>query len=146
MNNNDKVKRAVKLTELLIKRYSLDGWSVGINSSRKELGSCNYGNKTIVLSRFHIIKGSNEQTRDVVLHELGHAIAGFRAGHGKEWMNACKRIGHVNPKQFCRLDYCAYKYVLVGRDGKIIRGWYKKPIKPAFMCQFGKGKIVRVPD
>jgi len=33
------------------------------------------------------------QVAGTVLHELGHVLAGFKAGHGKEWHNACDRIG-----------------------------------------------------
>lgn len=33
------------------------------------------------------------QLAGTTLHELGHVIAGTKAGHGKEWTAACRRLG-----------------------------------------------------
>jgi hypothetical protein len=40
-----------------------------------------------------------EEIRDTLLHEIAHAIAGHKAGHGAEWKAVCRRIGaKPNPK------------------------------------------------
>ena len=31
--------------------------------------------------------------RETILHEIAHAIAGQRAGHGAAWKEVCKRVG-----------------------------------------------------
>jgi hypothetical protein len=33
------------------------------------------------------------QLAGTTLHELGHVLAGWKAGHGKEWHEACARLG-----------------------------------------------------
>lgn len=33
------------------------------------------------------------QVAGTTIHELGHVLAGFEAGHGKKWKDACKRLG-----------------------------------------------------
>lgn len=35
---------------------------------------------------------------DTVIHELGHVLAGLRAGHQKAWADACIKLGMLNPK------------------------------------------------
>jgi len=39
-----------------------------------------------------------EQVRDTILHEIAHAIAGHKAGHGWQWKAECRRIG-ANPNR-----------------------------------------------
>jgi hypothetical protein len=36
------------------------------------------------------------QLAGTTIHELAHVLAGFAAGHSKEWKNACKRLGLRN--------------------------------------------------
>lgn len=38
-----------------------------------------------------------ETARRVILHEIGHVIAGPFAYHGREWVDACKSVGLENP-------------------------------------------------
>jgi len=33
------------------------------------------------------------QLAGTTIHELGHVLAGWRAGHGKEWKQACEQLG-----------------------------------------------------
>ncbi|UDL88118.1 hypothetical protein LGH82_23580 [Mesorhizobium sp. PAMC28654] len=33
------------------------------------------------------------QLAGTTIHELGHVVAGFEAGHGKQWKDACQRLG-----------------------------------------------------
>lgn len=36
------------------------------------------------------------QLTGTTIHELGHVLAGWGAGHGKEWHAACERLGLIN--------------------------------------------------
>lgn len=38
------------------------------------------------------------QLTGTTIHELGHVLAGWGAGHGKEWHGACERLGLIGVK------------------------------------------------
>lgn len=48
---------------------------------------------------------SIEQLTGTTLHELGHVLAGFLAGHGKDWHLACDRLGLIDVKA-AGTEYC----------------------------------------
>lgn len=76
-------------------RYQLadEGWTFRWDRARRRFGSCDYGRKQITLS-VHLAKiNTIAQCIDTVLHEVAHAIAGQKAGHGPEWKAACVRVG-----------------------------------------------------
>ncbi|MYB34820.1 MAG: SprT family zinc-dependent metalloprotease [Gammaproteobacteria bacterium] len=37
------------------------------------------------ISRHHAVNHQSEQVNDAILHEIAHALAGPKAGHGSEW-------------------------------------------------------------
>jgi hypothetical protein len=41
---------------------------------------------------------SVQQLWETLAHELGHAVAGYEAGHGPEWRKAARRLGLRRPK------------------------------------------------
>lgn len=43
-------------------------------------------------------QSSNIQLAGTTIHELGHVLAGFTAGHEKAWHEACERLGLVDIK------------------------------------------------
>lgn len=45
---------------------------------------------------------NEEQLEDTILHEVAHAIAGSRAGHGPAWKSVCREIG-ANPNRTVEL-------------------------------------------
>lgn len=40
-------------------------------------------------------QSSNTQLAGTTIHELGHVLAGFAAGHNKPWHEACERLGLI---------------------------------------------------
>ena len=57
----------------------------------------------ISLSRPITAINSEEQVRDTVLHEIAHAKAGLRAGHGPAWKTLARSIG-ARPEPCCSSD------------------------------------------
>lgn len=49
--------------------------------------------KTISLSKTLTSMNDEEVVRDVILHEIAHALAGLRNGHNHVWKAACIKIG-----------------------------------------------------
>ena len=81
----------------LMNRHGLEEWTVRFNAARKKLGECRPRQKLILLSRSHATNGTPEQIADTILHEIAHALAGPKAGHGPAWKKIASRLG-ATPK------------------------------------------------
>ena len=94
---------AGRLAEALMREHALlppEGqprgpghWSFGFNNRKRCLGLCRFDAKRIELSAAFVQRNGEDAVRDTVLHEVAHALAGARAGHGAAWKAACVRIG-----------------------------------------------------
>lgn len=83
---------------LLLTKHGLtqQGWRFKFDHAKRRAGCCRYRRKMITLSRHYV--AMNLATRpddvlDTILHEIAHALAGPRAGHGPEWKAICVQIG-----------------------------------------------------
>jgi predicted SprT family Zn-dependent metalloprotease len=70
-----------------------NGWSFCFNDNRSTLGLCKYVPKVIELS-VHFVDGARMyDVRDIILHEIAHALVGWEAGHGTKWKQKAIQIG-----------------------------------------------------
>ncbi|BDS48718.1 SprT-like domain-containing protein [Rhodoluna sp. KAS3] len=69
-------------------------WSFAFDSAKRRAGLCNYTDKRISVSRYLVDIHTLDETMQVVLHEIAHAICGKSAGHGKLWLRTAKQIGY----------------------------------------------------
>lgn len=76
------------------------GWTFAFNRRKQALGLCNYTDKRIELSSLFVVRNGEEEVIDTVRHEIAHALAGRKAGHGPTWISICHRIGAI-PKSTC---------------------------------------------
>lgn len=81
-----------KLAEELIVFHKLD-WKFKFDNAKKRFGVTKYRTKTISLSRHLCQLNTVENVRDTILHEIAHALAGPKAGHGIVWKKIAKEIG-----------------------------------------------------
>ena len=90
------------LANRLMTRHGLfaAGWSFGFNRRKRSLGLCRYEQKRIELSIWFVAANDEAAVRDTVLHEIAHALAGPKAGHGPAWAAVCRRIGAA-PTRTC---------------------------------------------
>ena len=92
-------RRAARLHEVaaqareLMDRHGLHEWSLRFGNARKKLGECRAKEKLIVLSRAHAMGGAPGDVTDTILHEIAHALAGPKAGHGPAWKAIARRLG-----------------------------------------------------
>ncbi|MXX07831.1 MAG: SprT family zinc-dependent metalloprotease [Gammaproteobacteria bacterium] len=99
----ERKKRTARLMEVavqareLMDRHGLTDWSFRFNDAEKKLGVCRYREKRILLSRGHAANGARDQVTDTILHEIAHALAGPRAGHGSDWKTVARQLG-ATPK------------------------------------------------
>ena len=77
----------------LMDEHGLEHWTLVLDRAKRRAGVCHYTDRAIGLSRHLTRIHTQEQVRDTVLHEIAHAHAGARAGHGPRWRVAALAIG-----------------------------------------------------
>jgi hypothetical protein len=55
-----------------------------MDSAVRRFGTCRYSRKLITLSRQLIELNDQARVLDTILHEIAHALAGPKTGHGPE--------------------------------------------------------------
>jgi predicted SprT family Zn-dependent metalloprotease len=78
----------------MAEHLDLETWQFGFDSAKRRAGLCNYTSKTITISRYHADIHTIDETMQVVLHEVAHAICGKSEGHNKKWLATAKSIGY----------------------------------------------------
>lgn len=87
-----RIMAEIKMAEHL----DMNQWTFSFDSAKRRAGLCNYTDKVISISRYMVDIHSMEETLQVVLHEVAHALAGKNAGHTKKWLQVAKSIGYKN--------------------------------------------------
>jgi len=116
------------------------------NNRLRMSGACNFSRKIIFISKkvFHI--KSTDFIIRTLLHEIGHAIAGYEHGHDEVWLNACEQVGLINAKQKFEWNLNfeddnsdtskllkVGKYALINdRNNELIKVYFRKPKKVGF--------------
>lgn len=74
---------------------SLCGWRFAVDRARARAGQCNFTTKTISVSKHFLwdVGTTDSEYRNIVLHEIAHALAGREAGHGPAWKEVALSIG-----------------------------------------------------
>ena len=79
--------------ELMRKHLDGQGWSLKFDNAKRRFGVCRYRSKVISLSIPLVRLNGLDEVKDTILHEIAHAIAGHKAGHGAKWRAVCVAIG-----------------------------------------------------
>ena len=89
---------AIKITMKELEKWGLSHWKVSLNSRlTRALGRCVYSRNEIELQRRYVQENSVEIILDTIRHEIAHALAGYKAGHGPEWRMWARKVG-ANPE------------------------------------------------
>ncbi len=77
-------------------------WQFRFNRRKRALGMCFYPTRRqpgrIELSVYFVERNPLETVDDTVRHEIAHALAGEKAGHGPVWKEMCLKVG-ANPER-----------------------------------------------
>lgn len=73
-------------------------WSFGFDSAKTRAGLCNYRAKRITVSKYLAIRFDDDEIHQVLLHEVAHALAGVRSGHGPKWKSIARELGYVGSR------------------------------------------------
>lgn len=81
------------LAEQQMAEHGLCGWTFCFSKAKRMLGVCKYRAKRIEIAEYYAANSPRETVVDTLLHEIAHALAGSRAGHGPAWKAIAKRLG-----------------------------------------------------
>ena len=90
---------AETLTNSLLQQHAPNHWRQGWRFGSflppgRTLGNTDYGIKRINLSRNYVLKATESDVRDVILHEVAHVLAGRNvAAHGPVWRAYALSVG-----------------------------------------------------
>jgi predicted SprT family Zn-dependent metalloprotease len=82
----------------LIALHLEPGWSFGFDNAKTRAGLCNYTAKRITVSKYLAARYDDDEIHQVLLHEVAHAMAGTKAGHGPQWRAVGKDIGYIGKR------------------------------------------------
>jgi SprT protein len=82
----------------LLGRHLDSTWTFGFDAAKKRAGLCDYSAKRISVSRYLAARWSDDEVDQVLLHEIAHALAGHRAGHGARWLSVARRLGYTGAR------------------------------------------------
>ena len=80
-----------------LEKEGLRGWTVRWDNAKRRAGVCIHQKRILSFSRVLMPLYPQDIQRDVVMHEVAHAVAGPRAGHGPTWKKVARRLG-ARPK------------------------------------------------
>lgn len=79
----------------------LNFWKVKTNKATTIFGSCSFKTKTVIFSHVLLPHCSSSAKKDVVLHEIAHAIVGEKHGHDDVWRQKAIELGGSGNRTGC---------------------------------------------
>ncbi|MDR5698440.1 SprT-like domain-containing protein [Agromyces aerolatus] len=70
-------------------------WRFEFDHAKRRAGLCDYTAKRISVSRYLAARYDDDEIHQILLHEVAHAMAGPRAGHGPKWRATAASLGYV---------------------------------------------------
>jgi predicted SprT family Zn-dependent metalloprotease len=84
---------AVLARRLMNEHLAGQGWSFEWDRAKRRFGACHTATKRITLSHTLVLLNDEDEVRNTILHEIAHALAGAKAGHGPVWRAQARAIG-----------------------------------------------------
>lgn len=81
--------------DALIRLHLDETWSFAFDHAKTRFGQCDHQKKLITISRHLARSADDDDVHQVLLHEVAHAIAGAKEGHGQRWMAIARELGYV---------------------------------------------------
>ncbi len=69
------------------------GWKFVFDNSKRRYGQCRHRSKQIGVSKHLSLLNDEASVRDVILHEIAHALVGIGHGHDTIWKAKAREIG-----------------------------------------------------
>lgn len=127
------IREAEILARQLIRKHGLEGWTFSWDAAKTRFGACHFSSRRIQLSRPLVELNDHPTVRDVILHEIAHALAyrqhGAR-GHGRIWKMICVQIGARPERCYSSRNVKTPlgKWILRHREsGEVFRTYHRCP-------------------
>lgn len=79
----------------LVPVFGEDAWTFGFDHAKRRAGLCNYDARRITVSRYLMAEFDDDEAHQILLHEVAHALAGPKSGHGPKWKAIARELGYV---------------------------------------------------
>jgi predicted SprT family Zn-dependent metalloprotease len=73
-------------------------WTFAFDNAKTRAGQCDFQRRRITVSRHLAGRFSDTDVDQVMLHEIAHALAGARAGHGPRWRSIARELGYTGAR------------------------------------------------
>ena len=114
--------------------YDNDWCMVWDTKAVRRYGQCRYGKQEIGITKQLANINSLEESKDVVLHEIAHALTGPGHGHDATWKRMCIKVGARPERCYTPesnggdVKTLKGKYKLINKEtGKVYKEYYRKP-------------------
>jgi predicted SprT family Zn-dependent metalloprotease len=87
------IQEAQKLMDDLLAKHALYDWQGRIKRFKQSLAKCYFDPKVIALSSYFVEQMPVSEVKDVILHEIAHALMGKGSGHRRPWKQKCIEVG-----------------------------------------------------
>lgn len=87
------IQKALASAYAILRQYGLNDWTVRASREKNVAGRCYHSRKQITLSKPWTEALTEEEVMETIIHEVAHARAGFKAGHGSEWNRIYMSMG-----------------------------------------------------
>ncbi len=91
---------AYQLARSMMDEHGLTHWSFGFDTATRRLGVCIIGRQRIQLSRTFTRLNPEDKVKQVILHEIAHALSPRNAHHGEQWKKTAIAIGCIDPRPY----------------------------------------------
>lgn len=115
MDDSTALDRARAAADRLLRAH-LGGaaWSFDFDRATRRAGLCDFRARRITLSRHFAARATEHEVRQVLLHEIAHALAGPHAGHGARWRALARELGYTGGRTH-QQDFAADLAPWIGR-------------------------------
>lgn len=100
LRSDTQLARVRVWADALIDLHLDRSWTFAFDHARTRAGSCDYTRKRITVSRHIAAISSDDDIHQVLLHEVAHALAGSKAGHGARWKRISQQLGYVGSRLY----------------------------------------------
>jgi len=104
-------------------------WRFRFDNAKQRLGNCSYKRRTISMSKHFAVKITEPEAKDVLLHEIAHALVGRGQGHNHVWKRKAIEIGCNGLREYHGDIHIKAKYIgTCPTCGRVIKRHRRKNI------------------